>query len=164
MVKASTSPNSTTRRLREAGVSGGWARVFVPYGPCEPPNKLVASVIRSLLRGDEAPCSSVDQRRDFIYVKDVASALVHLLKAKIERLVNVGSGVARRLRDVVEAIGKQLGREDLIRLGALAQRKGDPPVILANVSRLRETGWRPGYALERGLAESIEAWREEVAA
>jgi nucleoside-diphosphate-sugar epimerase len=150
-----------TRHLAARGVSNAWGRVFFPYGPGEPPAKLVASVIRSLLRGEEALCSDGAPVRDFIYVADVAAAFVQLLDGAVEGPVNIGSGVEVRQGDVVRAIGRMLNREDLLRLGALPPRPGDPPRILAVTTRLvSEVGWQPRFDLDAGLRESIAWWRK----
>ena len=51
-----------------------WSRIFFLPGPHEPPARLVASVIRSLLRGEPSLCSQGTQVRDYLYVEDVAEA------------------------------------------------------------------------------------------
>src|SRR6185437_8481597 len=54
---------------REVGLSSAWGRIFFPYGPHEYPSRLVPSVIRSLLKGEVARCTSGEQIRDFIHVE-----------------------------------------------------------------------------------------------
>ena len=146
--------------LERSGVSSSWARVFFPYGPGEPANKLVSSVIRSLLLGQPAACSPGDQQRDFVYVKDVAAALVQLLDSDVQQPVNIGTGRATRVRDVVDAIARQIQRIDLLRVGALPPRAGDPPLVVADIQRLRrDVGYEPRYDLESGIAETVEYWQ-----
>src|SRR5436190_5168313 len=60
----------------QTNLSVAWARLFFLYGPFEDSTRLVASVIRSLLKGQPALCSSGNQQRDFLYVEDAAKALV----------------------------------------------------------------------------------------
>ncbi|RMG13737.1 MAG: SDR family oxidoreductase [Planctomycetota bacterium] len=145
---------------RERGLSQAWGRVFFPYGPGEPEGKFVASVARSLLRGEEACCTRGEQVRDLIFVADAALALVRLLDSELQGPVNIASGEARPLREVALALGRQLGRPDAVRLGALPDRPGDPPCVAADVRRLRdELGFGPTHDLEQGLAASIEFWR-----
>jgi len=61
---------------RQTGLSSAWGRVFFLYGPYEHSERLVSSVIRSVLKGDPALCSHGNQIRDFLHVEDVASAFV----------------------------------------------------------------------------------------
>jgi nucleoside-diphosphate-sugar epimerase len=143
----------------ETGMSAAWGRVFLLYGPHEDPRRLVPSVIRSLLKGEPARCTQGTQVRDFLHVRDVASAFAALLESPVEGPVNIASGEAVAVKDVVRAIGRLMGRDALIELGALPERPGDPPVLLADARLLREEiGWRPRIGLEAGLRETIEFW------
>ncbi|MEK6255519.1 MAG: NAD-dependent epimerase/dehydratase family protein, partial [Gemmatimonadales bacterium] len=100
------------------GISGAWARIFFLFGPNEDPNRLVASVIRALLSGEPAECTHGEQVRDFLHVADAGSALAALVDSDVEGPVNVASGAAVPLRELLQMLGRHLGRNDLIRLGA----------------------------------------------
>jgi len=144
-------------------LSLAWARLFFLHGPHEPPNRLAPSVIRSLLDAKPAACGSGTARRDFLYVEDVADALITLLASDVQNAVNIGSGEAVSIREVVEQIGVLLGRPELIRFGARPDPAGEPPLLTANVRRLREQlSWKPRRTLQEGLAETIRWWREQT--
>lgn len=147
---------------RVNALSYAWARIFFTFGPHEKSNRLVASVIRSLLQQKEAQCSHGDQIRDFLYVKDVADALVTLLDSSLEGPINIGSGEPIKIKQVVWRIADMIdNRHDLIRLGALPRSEDEPPVIIANVNRLKnELGWQPEYDLETALLETISWWNK----
>ncbi len=146
----------------ERGVSTAWARVFLLYGPHEHPKRLVSSVIRSLLQGERAACSHGAQIRDFLHVRDVAGAMVELLESGVTGPVNVASGVPVALREVVEEIGRQVGKSDLIDVGAVTPSANDPPRLTATVDRLwREVGWSPYFKLQEGLADTIDWWKAQ---
>ena len=53
---------------KQTGLSAAWGRIFFLFGPYEHPDRLVAFVIRSLLKGEAARCSHGNQIRDFLYV------------------------------------------------------------------------------------------------
>ncbi len=148
-----------------AGISSAWARIFFLYGPQEHPNRLVSSVIRSLLAGTGAKTSHGEQIRDYLHVQDVASALVALLDSEIEGAVNIGSGEPVALKTIVTRIGELVGRPDLIELGAIPARPNDAPLVVANVARLEgELGWAPTFDLDGGLDQTIDWWRAMGAA
>ena len=64
------------------------------------------------------------------------------------------------VREVVSEIAQAAGRPDLVRWGEVPQRPGDPPVIEAEVTRLRdEVGWRPSLTLAEGIRETVEWWK-----
>lgn len=145
---------------RQYGLSSAWGRIFFLYGPHEHPSRLVSSVIRSLLRGEPALCSSGEQVRDFLHVSDVASAFVTLLDSEVQGPVNIASGEAVAIRDVVEKISAKLGHPELLRLGARPAPAQEPPLLLADIRRLNgELGWQPTISLDSGLDETIAWWR-----
>jgi nucleoside-diphosphate-sugar epimerase len=148
---------------RIAAVAGGQAacgRIFYVFGGDEYPSRLVPSVARALLAGEPALCSHGEQVRDFLHVEDVASAFVALTLSGVVGPVNIASGVAVRVRDLIEGVASRLGRPDLIRLGARPMT--EPMSITANVTRLRdEVRWRPGRTLNRALDEAVGFWTHD---
>src|SRR5437763_607652 len=95
----------------QAGLSLAWGRIFFVYGPREDERRLVASVARALLAGEEAPTSEGSQLRDFLHVDDVAGAFAALLDAEgVTGAVNIGSGVPVSVRAVVEEVARAAGR------------------------------------------------------
>ncbi len=152
------------RRLLQSYVASteasmAWGRLFFLYGPGEQSQRLVPSVIRSLLRGEEARCTEGTQARDFLHVADAAAALVALLDSDVAGPVNIASGQPVAVRDVARTIAKQLGACDRLRLGAVPMRD-EPPMIAGDSARLRrETGWQPRFDLDSGIADTIAWWR-----
>jgi nucleoside-diphosphate-sugar epimerase len=144
---------------RQLHISGAWGRVFHLYGPFEPERRFVPSVIRALLSGEPARCSHGRQVRDFMHVADVARAFVSILDSRIEGVVNIGSGCPVRQAEVAQIIAGQVGRPDLLHLGAIPA--GNEPVrLIADIGRLRTTGFSPHLSLRDGLADAIAWWRE----
>ncbi len=145
---------------RARGVNVAWVRLFFLYGPRENPARLVPSVAKALLSGLPAACSAGTQRRDFLHVDDVAGALVALTRSDLSGPVNVGSGDAVAVRDVIELVAEACGRPDLVRLGQRATPASEPPLLAADVGRLRdELGWRPRTDLASGLRNTVDWWR-----
>ena len=148
-----------------SGRSAAWARLFFPYGPGEPADRLIPSVIRGLLRGEQVACTHGHQIRDFIFVKDVADALLAILASGAGGAFNVGSGRGVSLREVVSAISSRLGRQELVEFGARAVPPGDAARVVADTTRLRrELGWQPAYGIGAGIDGTIAAWRDAAMA
>lgn len=141
------------------GLSSAWGRVFFLYGPHEHPSRVVAYVVKSLLRGEAALCSSGVQKRDFLHVEDVAAAFVALLESDARGPVNIGSGEPVALRDVLQKIGEYIGRPELVRFGERSS-SGDAAVFWANNRKLlQQCRWSPRYDLLKGLEQTVEWWR-----
>ncbi len=147
----------------EAGLSLAWGRVFLLYGPGEDERRLVPQVARALLSGERAPTSDGAQLRDFTHVDDVAGGFAALLDSDVEGPVNVASGEAVSIADVLALIARAAGRPDLLRLAALPRRDGEPDLLVADVRRLRdEVGFAPSVTLEQGIAETVDVLRALV--
>jgi nucleoside-diphosphate-sugar epimerase len=147
---------------QQTSLSSAWGRIFFLYGPHEHPSRLVAYVVHSLLRGEPALCSEGKQILDFLHVEDVASAFVALLESEVQGTVNIASGNPVAVRDVLQEIGQQLGRLELIRFGARSSML-QPDRFWANTQRLaNEVHWRPHYDLPAGIKQTIEWWRTAV--
>lgn len=137
-----------------------WGRVFFLYGPGEDSRRLVSSVARALVKGETAQCSDGHQVRDFLHVQDVAEAFVALLDSAASGAVNIASGEPVAVREVVTMLGELAGRPDLVALGALPPRPGDPGELVADTQKLiGEVRWRPRRSLETGLRDTLDWWR-----
>jgi nucleoside-diphosphate-sugar epimerase len=148
---------------RRTDLSSAWGRIFFLYGPYEHPSRLIAYVVQSLLRAEPAICSDGRQVLDFMHVEDAASAFVALLENRIQGPVNIASGRPVEVRDVLQEIGVQLGRSELIRLGE-RESSSEVSCIWANVDRLtREASWKARYDLTSGIKRTIEWWRNSAA-
>jgi nucleoside-diphosphate-sugar epimerase len=136
--------------------------VFFLYGPHEHPQRLVSSVILSLLRDEPARCSHGRQVRDYMHAQDVADGLVAVLDSETTGAINVTSGQAHTLREIVLTVGRLLERPHLIQLGALPARANDLPLVVGSNQRLQELGWKQQFDLDAGLAQTIDWWRQKV--
>src|SRR5271165_2935057 len=111
---------------RALGLSSAWGRIFFQFGPYEHPRRLVASVINDLLSEREALCTHGRQVRSFLHVADVGAAFAALLDSALEGPVNVGSGEAISIAELLTTLARRIGRPDLIKLGARQAPAGEP--------------------------------------
>jgi nucleoside-diphosphate-sugar epimerase len=147
----------------QEGIGLAWGRIFFTFGPSEPAGRIVPAVARALLAGEEAKVTHGRQVRDFLAVEELGDAFAALTAADgVEGPVNVASGRAVELREVVDGVARAAGRPDLVRLGAIPAREGEPDTLVANVTRLRdEVGWTPREPLQDGLARAVDWWRAQ---
>jgi nucleoside-diphosphate-sugar epimerase len=148
----------------EQRLSAAWGRIFFQYGPYEHPDRLVASVIRQLLMNQEAQCTHGRQIRSFLHVADVGAAFASLLDSEIQGPVNIGSDERIAVADLIGRIARQIGRPDLIRLGARSAPAEEPPLLVPDIHRLRdEVKWQPRFTLSKGVTDTIAWWRGQLA-
>ncbi|WP_328597370.1 SDR family oxidoreductase [Heliobacterium mobile] len=150
------------------GITGVALRFANVYGPRQDANGeggVVAIFCDRLGRG-EAPSIFGDgeQTRDFVYVGDVAEAIVAVLEADTERIsesvYNVGTShpltVNELFRTLCEATGAQLNPR------YLPPRPGDILHSYLDNRRLYEAlGWVPRTALRAGLEQTMAFWRKD---
>jgi len=142
-------------------LSVAWARVFFSFGPGERAERLVPTVIRALLAGDRAKCGDGSLLRDFMYVTDVANAMVAVLDSDFEGDINIASGEARSLEELVNHIATKLAATDRVDFGHYPRRPDDPQKISADISRLRDAiGWSPEYDLDSAIDNTIAWWKK----
>ena len=142
----------------EAGVSVAWGRVFFLYGPGEAPGRLVGDAVRTLAAGGRFATSHGRQRRDFLHVADVGGAFAALLDSGVVGAVNIGSGKAVPVGDVLRAVAAAVGGLERIDFGARALGASEPEVVEAAVERLRgEVGFVPRFDMVSGVADVVGA-------
>jgi nucleoside-diphosphate-sugar epimerase len=147
----------------EERLSSAWGRIFFQFGPYEHPDRLVPSVIRHLLMNQEAFCTHGRQIRSFLHVADVGAAFAQLLASDVQGPVNIGSDERIALAELIDRMAREIGRPDLVRLGARNAPSGEPPLLVPDVHRLRdEVGWRPQFSLNEGLRTAIAWWRGQL--
>lgn len=145
-----------TQELLEAyfqeRASFAWLRYGWTFGPGEPRGKLVSELIAKLRVGEEVSCSEGLHRRDFLYVADLADATAAMVESPVTGAVNVGSGVATPIRQVVGLVEQELGGKTRVE----ARPKEVYEEVVLDVRRLHdEVGWRPRWTLEEGIRHTV---------
>jgi dTDP-L-rhamnose 4-epimerase len=144
---------------RATGGSAAMMRYHNVYGlglPRDTPYAGVAAIFMSALRKGVAPKVFEDgkQRRDFIHVRDIASATVAACERHTAGATsfNVGSGRPTTVHEMASALARALTGPTPVVTGQY--RLGDVRHITADSARLRkELGWRPTVDFEVGMAE-----------
>lgn len=145
--------------FEQESVSWAWARFFNPFGPYEDRRRLIPKVHLKLLGGERMDFDAATSQRDFLHVDDVGSAVAALALSDVQGPVNVGSGVAMRVRDVVTSVARHLGREDLV---GFSRANAVDDAVVADVSRLRdEVGWTPALGFGKRLEQTCDWWKAD---
>lgn len=101
-----------------------------------------------------------DQRRDFVYVKDVCDVIMWLLDhPEVNGVFNVGAGRAQSFKELAEATFHALGKEPNIEFIDMPDSIKDKYQYYtkAEMSRLREAGYRRDFMdIEQGAADYVQ--------
>ena len=143
----------------EGRVKTACLRFFNVFGPRQDPKgpyaAAVAIFMAKALRGEPILIhGDGDQTRDFIFVKDIVAAILHVtLNDEITGVFNAGYGGSVTLNEIADFIVKEAGRGSEIQHGPV--RAGDVKHSRAAVDLLHATGFKPVSSLKQGLADMI---------
>jgi ADP-L-glycero-D-manno-heptose 6-epimerase len=157
-----------------------WAglKFFNVYGPNEYHKGRMASVVwhtyrqvqetgqMRLFRSHRPDIADGQQKRDFVYVKDLCEVVWFLMqKRKGSGLYNLGTGKARSFWDLAEQVFKSLGMEPRIHFIDTPEDIRDTYQYFteAPMQKLRNLGYhKPFTSLEAGVGEYVEKYLAEL--
>lgn len=133
-------------------------RFFNVFGPRQNPDGGYAAAVPIFLRKalDNQPLSIFgdgQQTRDFIYVKDIVSALVFAAENPISGAFNAGYGTQMTINDLARHIISLTGSSSEIQY--LPERSGDVRHSRSSVSKLFSAGWKPSFTLADALKSTV---------
>jgi GDP-L-fucose synthase len=101
-------------------------------------------------------------RREFLYVDDLADALVFIIKHYSDEMhLNVGTGVDMTIRELAECLARIAGWEGEWVYDP--ERPDGTPRKVLDVSRLAGMGWRASTPIEEGLRLAYRWYADHVA-
>ncbi len=155
----------TTLIMSEAyGMEGVCLRLFNVYGPGQAlsnPYTGVLAIFASRLLNGQQPMIFEDgeQRRDFVYVGDVARAFADALELPqaVGEVFNVGSGNDRSVTEVARELARAMGKNDIAPQIVGKSRIGDIRHCFCDGTKAADKlGFRAEKDFQEGLAELAE--------
>ena len=143
---------TTQAYARRHGFSAAWARVFLPYGPGDDPQR-IPSLLTALTAGKPIDVTDGSQIRDFVYAADIAELLVRLLATlDAKGAYNVGTGRGTAVQQVIQWVADYFNARELVRFGIRARRDDEPAALVADMAKVeRVPGWHAPTSIESGL-------------
>ena len=97
------------------------------------------------------------QKRDFVYVSDVANAFLLAAKTKlVGKMWNLGSGKPQSVNKLIEIL-----KGDVV---YIPKRPGEPECTYADITKIKkDLGWKPKIKFKKGvelMLKEIESWRD----
>ncbi|MFB5088601.1 NAD-dependent epimerase/dehydratase family protein [Psychrobacillus sp. PGGUH221] len=123
------------------------------YGPMQA-GGVVTNLLNRLLNGEDPVIFDGNQTRDFIYVKDVATACIQSLIVDKTGIFNISSSTEVSIQQVYEKLSKLTGVEsnpiyESLRNGEIERS------VLSNEKAIASLKWSPTYSFVNGLEETI---------
>lgn len=144
--------------VRWSGIDHAIARPSNVYGPDQPAGG-EGAVIAAFVSAAQHSSTLVihgdgTQRRDFLHVADLVSALLLLGDHHESGTWNVSSGVATSVLELIRLLEQLAGRPLQITHGD--RRPGDVAESQLVSDRIRELGWTPRVSLADGLRQLLK--------
>lgn len=135
-------------------------RIEHVFGENDSEQKFFTTILKKQLENEpEIPLTAGQQKRDFIYVGDVANAFITVLKNS-DRLdkyeeFQVGMGNSIQLKEFVQLLAKESQSKSNLGFGKLETRPGDIPDSFADIRKLTDLGWQPSLTREQAIKQTI---------
>jgi UDP-glucose 4-epimerase len=142
----------------QTGVPVIICRFFNAFGPNETNPHLIPEIQNQINDGlRKIKLGNLTPKRDFIHTSDMANAVHSLMSydSKGIDIYNLGRGIEYSVTEIVEAFSRQLGETIEIEVDETRVRKVERMHLLANVSKLKSTGWQPLIGIDEGIATLI---------
>lgn len=138
-----------------------WGRIFFTYGPGQKAKSLVPYVVGNLCNNNIVETTDGNQIYDYLYVEDIALALILLLESPHQGAVNISSGNPLTLKKLILKIAEIFERKDLIEFGVKPRPKDSPDYIVGDNTLLKKiTSWNQHFELNEGIKKFINFYKK----
>ena len=135
-------------------------KLFTPYGPKDNESKITPYLIINSIRNNKILIKSPSKKLDFIYVKDVVEAYIHLMN-KITTFnnyesFNIGTGIGTSIKDLLKIIEFYTGENKKVSY----ENVEDDQVWCSNEKIKGKINWNPTTKLEDGIKITIDYYNQ----
>lgn len=127
------------------------------YGKDEPKDRFLPSVIEKMKKNEDILLTEGMQKRDFIHIEDVISAIVFLMKEEQGPNyldIPLGTGEGPSVKEVIGYLAKITNSSSKLLFGAIPKRQNEPDSV-ADISFLQSMGWKYRYEWKDGLKNIV---------
>jgi len=139
-------------------------RIFTAYGPYEEIGRIVTDTMLALIKNHKLSISTPKSKRDFIYMKDVLSAIEKAMTApNIEgEILNIGTGRSYSVEQLVNLACKVAGiKIQISKVNKEKNLRDDKSYGPANIQKAKKIlNWKPRFSIEEGLKKTFN-WFEK---
>ena len=140
------------------GVKTTILRPFNVYGPEQPENFLIPTIISQARNGKVIVVKDLKPKRDYVYIEDLVDAIIKVIDTPLDfDIFNIGSGVNYSVEELINIIQNIIGTD--LKVETISETRNSEIMntqadIIKAWSILR---WKPKYSLEVGLNNIISS-------
>lgn len=142
-------------------------RPFNTYGPRQSARAVIPTIITQLLKGkDKIKLGDLTPTRDLVYVKDTAKGFLKISECEelVGHEVNIATQDEISIGDLAGEMIRQINPDAKIVQDEERMRPAKSEVfrLFGSNEKLKKfTGWTPEYSLSKGIADTIEWFRDD---
>ncbi len=140
----------------KGGMQFIWAVPFFVFGPKQRSSSLIPYLISNFKKGAAPAISNKEGGNDFIYVQDVADALIAILEncKRSSAVYNVGTGRITSVAKIANLVAREFGQKPFIK------EPKKPLGFYAGISKIRrDTGWKPKTSIKEGVKKTVNYYK-----
>ena len=143
---------------KQFGVEVIILRPFNVFGSGQNLRFLIPSIISQATKSDEISVLDIRPARDYVFIEDLVDAVHKSITSDLRfGIINVGTGVASTVEQLIFSLADVIGRELTIK-SSNQERFGEIISTQADISQAKLLlGWQPKWSLSQGLRE---VWRD----
>ena len=99
-----------------------------------------------------------EQNKSYIYISDCVDAMFYGLRADEDvNIFNIGSEDQIKVKRIAEIVCEEMGLNPNFRFtGGKRGWRGDVPVMLLSIEKLKSMGWKPKYNSEQAVRKAVK--------
>jgi nucleoside-diphosphate-sugar epimerase len=128
-----------------------WLRLFQVYGEGENKSRLIPTIINLLKEksGESFTIMNPNKVLDWVYVTDVADALIFLIQKKVNnKIIDVGTSVGTSVSETIDKLQFLYNFKLNLQLLFNGEETG---IVCSDSIELFKMGWKPKTSLDQGL-------------
>lgn len=138
------------------------ARIFNITGHSEPNRMVGGAFMSQLIKGNSLEVGNLFPKRDFLDIRDVASALKVLgIKGKSGNVYNICSGKSISIKDYLNLIIKEIKYSPQIKESTNRINNAEINDLVGCNSKLKKLGWKAKYTLEQAIKDLVASYKEK---
>lgn len=142
-------------------------KLFYPYGEMDN-NKLIVSLIKSLINNKKINLTKGEQKLSFTYVEDIVDAYIkaisYIYRAETNSSnFNIGNDEAITIKEIIKILERIAGKKKIIRLGSLPYSNNEIFSMISNSQKAMEIlNWKAKTSIEKGLEKVYNYYIENL--
>jgi nucleoside-diphosphate-sugar epimerase len=134
-----------------------WVRPCIIYGNGDVPTRLIPSLIKKLLAGEDCVLDDCSATIDYLNIRDFSNAIIHIITCNQTGIFNICSSNEHSVRHVINIIKKNVGSKANIIFDVSKNRKNVSDYICGSNEKLKKIGWKQTIDIEDGIIDMINS-------